>query len=197
MITPDTREYRTFSMDIEKREEDENETGYVEGYACIFNDPEVMMSMDGIDYKEQVDANAFAGAKMSDVVLNYNHGGKPLARTKNSTLELSVDQHGLKVRALLGGTDDGRKLLEEIKGGYIDKMSFAFTVSEDAYDRATHTRTIQKIDRLYDVAAVDFPAYEATSISARSKLQAEAEAEKAEALERRKKKIKILAEVNQ
>jgi HK97 family phage prohead protease len=184
MISKD-REYRAFEM----RASSEGEM-IVEGYAAVFNTPTVLYSYDGIDYKESVDAEAFRKAEMADVVMNYNHEGKPVARTKNGTLALSVDDHGLFAKADLSGTEEGRRLYEEIKGGYIDKMSFAFVVSEDSYDRDTHTRTIRGIKRLYDVAAVDIPAYDATEISARSHFSAEAEFEKAEA-ERRKKALKL------
>ena len=129
---------------------------------------------------------------MSDVVMNYNHEGKPVARTKNGTLKLSTDEHGLFIKADLSGTEEGRRLYEEIKGGYIDKMSFAFTVSEDSYDRDTHTRKVRRIKRLYDVAAVDIPAYDATEISARSWVEAEAEAQRmAEAREQKAKKLRL------
>ncbi len=184
MISKD-REYRAFEM----RASSDGEM-IVEGYAAVFDTPTVLYSYDGIDYKESVDAEAFRNAQMADVVMNYNHEGKPVARTKNGTLALSVDDHGLFAKADLSGTEEGRRLYEEIKGGYIDKMSFAFTVSEDSYDRDTHTRTIRGIKRLYDVAAVDVPAYDATEISARSHFSAEAEIEKAEA-ERRKKALKL------
>ncbi len=75
-------------------------------------------------------------------------------------------------------------------------MSFAFTVSEDSYDRDTHMRRILRIERLYDVAAVDIPAYDATSISARSYFSAEAEKVKqAEARAQKIQKLKLLLEV--
>ena len=83
------------------------------------------------------------------------------------------------------------RLYEEIKGGYIDKMSFAFTVSEESYNKEERTRRITGIKRLYDVAAVDLPAYDSTSISARLFFEAEAERERAEALEREKHKQRI------
>jgi HK97 family phage prohead protease len=141
-----------------------------------------MYEYDGVEYKEVIDRAALNSTQMSDVVLNYNHGGKPVARTKNNTLQLSVDDVGLRVSADLSGTEEGRRMYEEIKGGYIDKMSFAFTVGEDSYDKDTRTRRITRIKRLYDVAAVDIPAYESTSIQARSFFEAEAERERAEAL---------------
>lgn len=184
------REYRAFEMRVADGEM------IVEGYAAIFNSPTVLYEYEGIDYKEVIDRNAFSSAEMVDVVMNYNHQGKPVARTKNQTLELILDNSGLKIRADLSGTEEGRRLYEEIKGGYIDKMSFAFVVSEDDYDRNTHTRTIKGIKRLYDVAAVDIPAYDATSISARSYFSAEAEKVKqAEARAKKVKRIKLMIEV--
>lgn len=174
MISKD-RIYRSFEFRM-----DENEKK-VDGYAVTFDQETVLYEYEGIQYKEIVDRNSFVGTQMSDVVMNFNHSGKPVARTKNNTLTLKVDDVGLFVSADLSGTEEGRKLYEEIRGGYIDKMSFAFTVSEDDYDQNSHTRTIKGIKRLYDVAAVDIPAYESTSIQARSYFEAEAERERAEA----------------
>lgn len=184
------REYRAFEL----RAADGEMT--VEGYAAIFESPAVLYSYDGVDYREVIDREAFSGAQMADVVMNYNHQGKPVARTKNGTLQLRVDSTGLQIRADLSGTEEGRRLYEEIRGGYIDKMSFAFTVSEDSYDRDTHTRRILGIQRLYDVAAVDLPAYDATNISARSYFSAEAEkADRAEVRAAKIKKLKLMLEV--
>ncbi len=174
MITKD-RQYRTFEI---RADEQGNR---VDGYAAVFDSETVMYEYDGIQYKEVIDRNAFNGAQMQDVVLNFNHGGKPVARTKNKTLEVRIDDIGLFISADLSGTDEGRKLYEEIKGGYIDKMSFAFTVNSDEYNRDTHTRRITGIKRLYDVAAVDIPAYDTTTIQARSFFEAEAEKERMEA----------------
>ena len=117
---------------------------------------------------------------MSDVIFNYNHGGRVAARIRNNTLKLSLNDVCMEMDAFLGGTEYGRNLLEEIRGGYIDKMSFAFVVAEDGdeYDPATHTRTITRIKKLYDVSAVDIPAYDTTSISARSFFEVEYEKEK-------------------
>ena len=193
-ITPDTRNYRTFevrAMPVDTGETDEP-SYIVEGYAAKFDEETVLYTYDGIDYKEVIDRKAFSGAKMQDVVMNFNHGGKPVARTKNNTLWLIVDEIGLRIRAYLGGTEEGRRLYEEIKGGYIVKMSFAFTVRKTEYDRAAHLRRITAFDRIFDVAAVDFPAYDGTEISARSWAAAEAAREHAEAVLRKlKMKLKI------
>ncbi len=174
MISKD-RLYRNFDMRLA------DDGMRVEGYAATFDQETVMYEFDGVEYKEVIDRSAFGNTQMSDVVLNYNHQGKPVARTKNETLELKLDDVGLFISADLSGTEEGRRLYEEIKGGYIDKMSFAFTVSDEDYDKTSHTRKIKGIKRLYDVAAVDIPAYNTTSIQARSFFEAEAEKERAEA----------------
>lgn len=167
----------------------------VEGYAARFGIEEVMYECEGMQFKESIERGAFDAAEMRDVVLNFNHSGKPVARTKNKTLALTVDDVGLKVNADLSGTEEGRRLYEEIKGGYIDKMSFAFIVSEESYNTETRTRRITGIKRLFDVAAVDIPAYDSTSIQARSYFQAEAAKELAEASERKRKEKELILKI--
>lgn len=123
---------------------------------------------------------------------NYNHGGKVVARLRNKTLALNIDERGVNIDADLGGTTAGRELYEEIDGGYVDKMSFSFTVREASYDSVTHTRTITKVKKLYDVSAVDIPAYNDTSISARSFFEEEHSRELA-ALEQARRRKKLVA----
>lgn len=193
------RQFRNF-MDFQIRSatSDENkEELFVEGVAVRFNEPTTLYEIDGIKYQEQIDRLAFEGADMSDVIFNYNHAGKVMARTRNKTLQLWTENDGLHIRARLDGTAEGRKLYEEIEGGYIDRMSFAFTVKEGSYDTDKHLRTILKVKKLYDVSAVDIPAYDTTSLSARSFFEEELEKEHkaAVAAELRKKvlqtKVKI------
>lgn len=176
----------------------------VEGYATTFNEPYELWR-DGPDYifLEQVDRGAFDKTDMSDVIMQYDHEGRVFARTNNGTLTLAADDHGLHIRADLSGTEIGRQLYEEIKGGYTDKMSFGFTV--DADERliteeagvVTILRTIKSIGKLFDVSAVSLPANNATEISARSWCdgviqQLTEERRKAEERERKKQKIKIM-----
>lgn len=192
-ITPETRDYRTFEMRAMPQENgaDPEKKYLVEGYAAKFNEEAVLFEIEGMKYREVIRPGAFSGAKMQDVVMNYNHGGKPVARTKNGTLTLTTDKIGLHVVADLGGTEEGRRLYEEIQGGYIDKMSFAFTVRTSTYDKHTRLRSIEQIDRLFDVAAVDIPAYDGTEIAARSWAKVEALREQAAEAARRKLKIKL------
>lgn len=179
----DDRMYRTFSNLKVRSEQIETEDGkvteemIVEGQAVTFESPTVLFKYGETEYKEVIDRNAFKEADMTDVIFNYNHGGKVVARTRNKTLELFIDANGLNIRARLDGTEEGRKLYEEIKGGYIDRMSFCFTVKEESYDKDEHQWRVLKVEKLFDVSAVDFPAYDTTNISARSSRWAVAERE--------------------
>nr|DAZ17085.1 MAG TPA: prohead serine protease [Caudoviricetes sp.] len=160
------REYRSADLMI-GGSADDNDEMIVEGYAAVFNQPTVLWSYDGIDYKEEIDAGAFDNADLSDVIFRYNHSSNVyiLARTKNNTLSLTVDNIGLKIRAKIAQTQTGRDFYTLVKRGDIDKMSFGFVVEEEAYNRETHTRRILKFKTITDVSGVDFPAYEGTSIA--------------------------------
>lgn len=192
MTLKDGREYRSLQDFSLVHREEGSEEYRVKGTAVVFDTPTVLFVCDGIEYKEIIDRHAFDGCDLSDVIFNYNHGGKVVARLRNKTLALHVTERGLEVEADLSGTQAGRELYEEIDGGYIDKMSFSFSVREAKYDSVTHTRTITKVKKLYDVSAVDIPAYEETSISARSFFTVEHGKELA-ALEQARRRKKIIA----
>lgn len=168
------RQYRNMEIRV-KEPEPQNDNDYiVTGYATTFNEPYVLMSWDDFEVREQVDPKAFDEADMSDVIMQYDHQGRVFARNKNNTLGLTVDNHGLLIEANLGGTTTGKQLYEEIRGGYTNKMSFGFTVSDDTVEEFTegekriYLRTITKIGKLYDVSAVSIPANDGTEVSARS-----------------------------
>lgn len=192
MTLKDGREYRSLQDFRLVPREEGSEEYRVKGTAVVFNTPTVLYECDGVKYCEIIDRHAFDGCDLSDVIFNYNHGGKVVARLRNKTLALHVTERGLEVEADLSGTQAGRELYEEIDGGYIDKMSFSFSVREAKYDSVTHTRTITKVKKLYDVSAVDIPAYEETSISARSFFTEEHGKELA-ALEQARRRKKIIA----
>lgn len=149
----------------------EGEEMVIEGHACVFNETALIGSKDWGFY-ERIDPNAFNGADLKDVPLKYNHNDAVpiLARTRNGSLSLSVDDKGLFMRAKLLNTQDARDMYERVKAGLIDKMSFAFTVKEQKFDYSTEplTRTIMKFDKIWDVSVVDIPAYEGTDVGARS-----------------------------
>jgi HK97 family phage prohead protease len=167
---------------------------YVEGYATTFDKPYVLWEFDdGTKYYERIDSHALDGADMKDVIMQYDHEGRVFARQSNKTLILIPDHRGLLVAADLGKTDLAKGLYQDIAAGMITKMSWAFTVAEDSYDRDTHTRTILKIKKVYDVSAVSIPANNDTDISARSYASRSYDAERQELLERRATLLKIRA----
>lgn len=195
------REYRRMSLIEARAEGNEAESYVVEGYATTFNEPYVLWEdMDGWQFIESIDARAFDNTDMSDVIMQYDHQGKVYARNKNGTLSLEVDDHGLKVRADLSGTEAGRQLYDEIKGGYTDKMSFGFVVDGEECARFKENgiegvrRVITSIRKLYDVSAVSIPANDATEISARAVSEgaiADAKAERLEAEKREAEKERL------
>jgi len=168
----------------------------VEGRAIVYESPTVLYEIDGVKYYEVIARGALDGADLKDVPFKYNHSDNVMimARTRNKTLELIPDEQGLRIRANLANTTTGRDLYELIKRGDIDKMSFAFTVAEQSYDRESRTRKIIRFKRIWDVSAVDTPAYDQTYISARSFFEAQAEAERqaAEAAEKRRKRLIVM-----
>lgn len=203
----DGRQYRAV-MEIRAIPYEMTDKQIVEGYATTFNEPYELWNFDGYTFSEQVDPHAFDGTDMSDVIMQYDHEGRVFARGSNGTLELSVDDHGLKIRADLSGTEIGRQLYEEIRGGYTNKMSFGFTVDADEtleeWDKETNTthilRTIKSIGKLYDVSAVSLPANNATEISARSYCDGviaalTEEVRQRDERERKKKKLNILLQM--
>ena len=184
MAIRENREYRSIPMEIRMEQREDGESSFlVEGYASTF-EPYVMFEDEGIQYKEQIDPKAFEECDMSDVIFVKDHEGTVFARTKNGTLELSIDEHGLFTRTDLSKTASAREMYEEIKAGMYSQMSFAFIVREDDYDKKEHLRTIRKIDKLFDVSAVSFPANPGTDILAttRSYFDGVIEMERAERL---------------
>lgn len=192
------REYRT--MELRSLESTEGKSYYVEGYASTF-DPYVLMTIDGTDYSERIEPTAFDGADLTDVVFRVEHEGRVYARSSAGTVNLWTDEHGLGMKAFLGKTQQARDLFDDIEAGNYPQMSFAFRVAEDHFEKATNTRVIDRIAKVYDVSPVSFPANPGTElgVSTRDYFNGVIEAEKAERLERRerqKQKIRILMEVN-
>lgn len=183
-------------FNIELRAEEENQNKMIiEGYAAVF-DSETLIGSEDWGFYESIDKRAFEGANMKDVPLKYNHGDAYpiLARTRNKSLSLKVDEKGLFIHAELIDTQANRDMYKSIKSGLIDKMSFAFTVKEeDVRKGKTPHRKILKIDRLFDVSVVDTPAYEDTSIYARSLEKVETWKDKSEDLEEQKPNYRVRA----
>lgn len=197
-MKPD-REYR--NMELRLIQEGEEPSFFVEGYASTF-EPYKMMERDGVDYFERIAPTAFEGADMSDVVFRVDHEGPVYARTSAGSVEVWTDEHGLAQRTDLGRTQRGKDLFYDIAAGNYPKMSFAFSVAEDHFDKATHTRIIDRIKKVFDVSPVSFPANPGTElcVSTRAYFDGVIEMEQAERLEAEKReqqkhRIKILTEV--
>lgn len=202
------REYRDFRLSQIEIREAEDGRKIVEGYATTFNEEYKLWGDERYQVLESVDGNAFKDTDMSDVIMQYDHEGRVFARTGNGTLKLEADSHGLKIIADLGGTELGRQLYEEIKGGYTNKMSFGFRVKtaeriieeDEVTGNVTVHRKITAIEKLYDVSAVSLPANDATEISARNLGEgviAEVKQERLaeEARRRTKEQIAIMADM--
>lgn len=202
------KEYRTISINpqnflkietnsrVETRADGTEETieeqkMILEGYPIVFNQ-QTLIGNEKSGWLEEIDPHALDTADMSDVPLKYNHQDITpiLARVRNGSLKLTIDDKGLHMRAEL--LEDDRHFYNKVKAGLLDKMSFAFNVvEEDRNDLAMPaTRYIRKIGRLFDVSIVDTPAYDGTSLEARSKEIAEARTKsEAEAEERALKEL--------
>ena len=162
---------------LEPANNDDENKQLVEGYAAVFNQRALIWESEwsGWKYMEVIDRNAFNGADMNDTVFKYNHGDVAmiLARASNNTLTMNTDDKGLRISADIIDTNNGTDLYKLIKRGDLNKMSFAFTVKSERTEvdkeNKIYTRTITAFDKIYDVAVVDFPAYDGTSIQARSK----------------------------
>ncbi|MBE5059965.1 HK97 family phage prohead protease [Megamonas funiformis] len=162
---------------LEPANNDDENKQFVEGYAAVFNQRALIWESEwsGWKYMEVIDRNAFNGADMSDTVFKYNHGDVAmiLARASNNTLTMNTDDKGLRISADIIDTNNGTDVYKLIKRGDLNKMSFAFTVKSERTEvdkeNKIYTRTITAFDKIYDVAVVDFPAYDGTSIQARSK----------------------------
>lgn len=179
------REYRSMELQIEQREEGAEPSFFVEGYASTF-EPYVLLTVDGTDYSERIEPTAFEGTDLSDVVFRIDHEGRVYARSSAGTVSVWADEHGLAQRTDLSRTQAARELYADIEAGNYPKMSFAFTVAEDHYEKDSHTRVIDRIAKVYDVSPVSFPANPGTelSVSTRSYFDGVIEMEKAERLER-------------
>lgn len=175
-----------------RRRDDSN---VVEGMAVVFN-READMGW----FTEEIDRHAFDNADMSDVVLNFNHDNNILlAGTRNGSLELQVREDGLFQMSDVIDTTQGRDVMKLVDKGLITKMSFAFTIARDGEiwetrDNGIEHRTITKIDKLYDVSLVTFPAYPQTSAWARGQSDELAEKHKA-LMERRAEQDRKMEEI--
>jgi hypothetical protein len=173
-----SKEIRTLTTKIELRSADDgdNQQEVIEGYALKFNKWSDTMGT-FLKFREKIDPNALEDCDMSNVVATFNHDeNMPLGRNTIKdgigSLQLSVDNIGLKFRCIPADTSYARDLKENIKAGVINQCSFSFTLADDddadsvTYDEESQTyeRTINKIGRIYDIAVVTTPAYPDTEV---------------------------------
>lgn len=170
MFSPNEREYRSFNIEKRAKEEGEDKSYIVEGYASTFEEYDLYED-DQVIYRERIEPTAFDEADMTDVVFLLDHTGRVYARTKNDTIALTVDDKGLFSKTDLSKTESSRSVYEDIEAGNYSQMSFAFTVAEDRYEehnadgeKTIYTRIIDRIKKVYDISAVGFPANPTTNI---------------------------------
>ena len=175
------REYR--NMTFEVRKDGAEPSFLVEGYASTF-EPYKLIEIDGEDYNERIEPTAFDEADMTDVVYRIDHDGRVFARSSAGTIKLDIDERGLHHITDLSKTSASREHFEDIEAGNYPQMSFAFTVGADHYDAETRTRIIDRIDKVFDISAVSFPANPTTEIHVRDYFNGVIEMEKAAEAER-------------
>lgn len=191
----DTRKHNNYirMADIQAAEVTAEDDGkmIVEGLAVVFDQPTVLFKLsDGTEIKEVIERGALDNTDVRDCFFKYNHSNHTMgmARVKNGTLQLEIRDEGLFIRAELADTTAGRDLYTLIKRGDIDKMSFAFDIEEEEFDETEYMFRVKKISKLWDVAAVNVPAYDGTRIYARRLEDVEAfRAKEAEALVEKKR----------
>ena len=170
---------------------------YIEGFATTFDTPYVLWEdNDGTKYFEVVDRHALDQADMSDVIMQYNHQGKVLARISNQTLLVEPQDKGLFIAADLSKSRAAEDMHQEIENQLVTKMSWGFRLSEYSYDRVTRTFKIIKVSKVFDISAVSIPANAGTEISARSWIDGVIDAEKRESLALRARCLQLLIKTN-
>lgn len=188
------REYRNFEVRALDPMPEAEEQKVVRGYASTFETMYTLYDDGEYVIREIIDRHAFDDTDMADTIMQYDHEGRVFARVSNATLRVAPDEVGVAIEADLGGTNLGRQIYEEVKGGYTNKMSVGMKIdrsrdvwtSETLNGKQVETRRVMRVARLYDVSAVSIPANDATSISVRSLVDGVIDRLKAERLEARK-----------
>jgi hypothetical protein len=142
----------------------------LEGTPIVFNQPTTINDPKG-KFVEIIKPGALASADLTDTRLLYNHDTSkvPLAKAPK-TMQLENSPVGLRMVAQLPNTEEARSVHTAVQRGDLSGMSFSFKVplGGDSYDPKTNTRTINKIDKVYEISVVPFPAYPQTSVEARA-----------------------------
>jgi HK97 family phage prohead protease len=155
-------ERRTYSASIEKGEERN-----VKGYASVFE----KFSQDLGGFTEVIAPDAFEGRLDDDVRALFNHDSNLiLGRTTSETLRLFVDENGLGYDVDFPNTTYANDLLESVRRGDVTQSSFAFTVRDDEwlFEDDKIIRRVHRVEKLYDVSPVTYPAYTDATAAMRS-----------------------------
>ena len=199
------KEIRAFNFEVRAEQNDEH-GHFLAGTPIVFNSKTNLGW-----YDEIISEGALDDADLRDVrfLINHNTDMIPLARSRNnnerSTMQLQVTEDGMNIRVDLDveNNAEAKSLYSAVERGDLDGMSFMFTVDRDVWDdpESDHpTRTIEKLGKVFEVSAVTFPAYEATTISARgldealesARLSLDSAKAERKAIEAHKQKIRIM-----
>ncbi len=167
---------------------------YVEGYAARYEPYELYRDGNGEPVYERFERGCFDNCDMSDIIYQFDHAGKVMARTSNGSLIVEPDANGLFMAADLGRTTTARAHFEDdIKSGMVTKMSWRFAVGDYYFDRETRTIVHKTVRKIYDVSSVSIPANDNTEINARAWVDGEiAQAARSEAeLDERRRKLRV------
>ncbi len=202
------KEIRKFDFEVRAKRDEQHGT-YLEGTPIVYD-----AWTDLGWYDEQIQRGALDETDLTDVrfLINHNTDMIPLARSRNnnenSTMQMTVEEDGLHIRVNLDveNNSEARSLYSAVDRGDIDGMSFMFVVDGEEWEEeeSEHPkRTITDIEKVFEVSAVTFPAYEQTSISARgladalesAKASLESERTRLREMEQKKKAVRLLLEI--
>ena len=189
--TAQTRALAVFSFEQDTRRIES--THYVEGYAARYEPYVLYYDMDGQPVYERFERGCFDNCDMSDVIYQYDHCGKVMARTGNGSLIVEPDDNGLFMAADLSRTPAAREHYDDVKAGMVTKMSWRFMLGDYYYDQEARTIVHRTVKKIYDVSGVSIPANDNTEINARAWVDGEiAHAARSEAeLEERRRKLRL------
>ena len=160
-----SRALTLFPVEQEKRIDSDH---YVDGYAALYEPYVLYYDYQNNPVYERFEPGCFDKCDMSDIIMQYDHEGKVLARNSNGSLIVEADDTGLFFAADLSRTEAARNLYDEVKAGMVTKMSWRFRCGNHYYDKDTRTFVHLTVKKIYDVSAVSIPANDDTEINARA-----------------------------
>ena len=169
---------------------------YVEGFAARYEPYVLYYDFEGQPVYERFERGCFDDCDMSDIIMQYDHEGKVMARTSNGSLIVEATDEGLFVAADLGRTDAARDLHADIEAGMVTKMSWRFRTGNYYFDKDTRTIVHLTVKKIYDVSAVSIPANDNTEINARAWVDGEIDRATRREAELEERRRKLRAKIN-